>query len=183
MSKEALHICHCGRLTKINIPDTLEELRNDIFSESIDKLGIEFNDFITISNNGINKVQAVLDFMSAENLTVDDKPTLLIELRWATPEGDIDIKSYTNDVNRVIDLFAESILENFPNKEIVFLKSTPSKNSTKFYIGLTDILEEVKDEEGNFQEYVPKDVDMLIPYYLSRLIIDCKLDIIYIVKD
>lgn len=171
-----MHICHCGQLDEIEIPDEVVEVKQLLNDMILDKVGIDFN-FLHIFKDGKEyKVCGVLDFN--EPMPIDDK-VVSCELRFNLGDHDIPIeeyKKYSRNVGSVIDSFADTLLTVFPQGDVKFMVTKNNDIPGRFYLCFYNTV----DDKGEFLS--DDEINSTMAWNLALIFTDCDLKITYLVE-
>ena len=176
MSYKVTHICYCGKLDELEIPDELVEVKQLLNDRTLDKAGIEF-DFLNIFKGDKEfKIYAVLDFN--EPMPISDK-VISCELRFNMGDHDIPIEEYTEysrNVSSVIDHFADTLLNVFPQGDVKLMVTKNDDIPQRFFLCFYNTV----DEDGEFLSET--EINNTMAWDLALIFTECDLKITYLIE-
>lgn len=165
-----MHICHCGQLDEIEIPDEVVEVKQLLNDMILDKVGVDFNFLYIFKDGKEDKVCGVLDFN--EPIPTEDN-IISCEVRFNTGDHEVPIKEYKNSILDVIDEILSIV---FPQGDVKLMTTENDDEIDRFYLCFYNTV----DASGDLLS--DDETNDIMAWNLALIFTECDLKITYLIE-
>ena len=170
MSYKVTHICYCGHLDELEIPNEQVEVKQLFEDMILDKVGVDFNSLYIFDNGKENKISGVLDFN--EPIPTEDN-IVSCEVRFNTGDHEVPIKEYKNSI---LDVFDEILSIVFPQGDVKLMTTENDDEIDRFYLCFYNTV----DASGDLLS--DDETTDIMARNLALIFTECGLKITYLVE-
>lgn len=170
MSYKVMHICYCGHLDELEIPDKLVEVKQLFNDMILDKVGVDFNFLYIFKDGKEDKVCGVLDFN--EPMPTEDN-IISCEVRFNTSDHEMPIKEYKNSIIYVFDEVLSTV---FPQGDVKLMTIENDDKINGVYLCFYNTV----DANGDLLS--DSETNDIMARNLALIFTECDLKITYLVE-